>query len=118
MPCATRLLSEQAFHDEQARRRARDLSERSLVFDDDAYLDHESWIRPAIARLGDMRGRRVLDLGCGHGMAAIVLAGRAADSPTPAKSAPATKNRSMLAASLNCACSSRTSWSKVISYWP
>src|SRR5919199_1431749 len=49
-----------------------------LRFDDDAYLDHETWIRPALARLGDVRGLRVLDYGCGHGMAAVVLARRGA----------------------------------------
>jgi len=69
-----RLRSEQEFHDRQAEQRAVALCGRSLHFDDDAYLDHASWIRPAFARLGDVRGRRVLDLGCGHGMAAVVLA--------------------------------------------
>ncbi len=73
-----RLRCEQAFHDEQARQRARDLADRSLVFADDDYLDHETWIRPAFdrlfERLGDVRGRHILDLGCGHGMAATVLA--------------------------------------------
>lgn len=78
MPRLSRLRHEQAFHDEQARRRALDLADRSLVFADDDYLDHETWIRPAFARLGDVRGRRILDLGCGHGMAAIVLARRGA----------------------------------------
>ncbi|HEX4611061.1 MAG TPA: class I SAM-dependent methyltransferase, partial [Urbifossiella sp.] len=32
------------------------------------------WVRPAFARLGDLRGRQALDYGCGHGMAAVVLA--------------------------------------------
>jgi ubiquinone/menaquinone biosynthesis C-methylase UbiE len=45
-----------------------------LQFADDFYLDHESWIRPAISQLGDVRGLRVLDYGCGHAMAAVVLA--------------------------------------------
>jgi SAM-dependent methyltransferase len=72
------LRSEQSFHDEQARLRAHDLATRSLVFTDDSYLDHETWIRPAFARLGGVRDRRVLDLGCGHGMAAVVLARRGA----------------------------------------
>jgi SAM-dependent methyltransferase len=40
----------------------------------EAYLGHETWIRPAFQRLGSIDGRRVLDLGCGHGMAAVVLA--------------------------------------------
>ena len=73
-----RLRSEQTFHDEQAQARACDLARRSLAFTDDDYLDHESWIRPAFERLGEVRGRRLLDLGCGHGMAAIVLARRGA----------------------------------------
>ncbi len=73
-----RLRSEQAFHDAQARRRAADLAAPALIFKDEDYLDHESWIRPALARLGDLRGLCVLDLGCGHGMAAVVMARRGA----------------------------------------
>ncbi|MCS7044797.1 MAG: methyltransferase domain-containing protein [Gemmataceae bacterium] len=75
---SVRLRTEQTFHDLQARQRAETLVGQSLVFADDVYLDHETWIRPAVARLGDVRGRRVLDLGCGHGMAAVVLARRGA----------------------------------------
>ena len=80
MRSPARLRTEQAFHDEQARLRAPDLARQALVFADDTYLDHESWIRPAFARLGEVRGRRVLDYGCGHGMAAIVLARRGAQA--------------------------------------
>src|SRR5262249_21380266 len=47
--------------------------------DNDAYLDHETWIRPALLSLGDVRGLAVLDFGCGHGMAAVALARRGAD---------------------------------------
>jgi SAM-dependent methyltransferase len=79
MQRAARLQNERAFHDRQAQDRARDLANRSLVFSDNEYLSHESWIAPALARLGDVRGRRILDLGCGHGMAAVVLARRGAD---------------------------------------
>jgi SAM-dependent methyltransferase len=74
-----RLGEEQAFHDRQARERAACLTDpEHLRFDDDDYLDHESWIRPALARLGCVAGLRVLDFGCGHGMAAVVLARRGA----------------------------------------
>jgi SAM-dependent methyltransferase len=75
-----RLSSERAFHDRQAGERSLTLvlrPEQWLVADD-AYLDHETWVRPALAELGDVRGLRVLDYGCGHGMAAVVLARRGA----------------------------------------
>jgi ubiquinone/menaquinone biosynthesis C-methylase UbiE len=73
-----RLSAEQAFHDRQARERGPAFAGRPEAwrFDDDTYLDHETWIRPAVEALGDLRGRRVLDFGCGHGMAAVVLARR------------------------------------------
>jgi SAM-dependent methyltransferase len=45
-----------------------------LRFDTDAYLDHETWVRPAFAALGDLRGETALDYGCGHGMAAVAMA--------------------------------------------
>jgi ubiquinone/menaquinone biosynthesis C-methylase UbiE len=75
-----RLGTEQAFHDEQARERSATFACRPdrLRFKDAAYLDHETWVRPAFERLGDPRGRDVLDYGCGHGMAAVVLARRGA----------------------------------------
>jgi SAM-dependent methyltransferase len=75
-----RLTSERAFHDEQARQRSATFVARPgrLRFADAAYLDHETWVRPAFDRLGDVRGRDVLDYGCGHGMAAVVLARRGA----------------------------------------
>lgn len=76
-----RLASEQLFHDRQAADRAATFrrAPAGLVFADDDYLDHETWVRPAFERLGDLRGKRVLDYGCGHGMAAVVLARRGAD---------------------------------------
>src|SRR5262245_19609085 len=72
--------SEQAFHDKQAGQRSATFraDPAALRFSDDPYLDHESWIRPALARLGDVSGLDVLDYGCGHGMAAVVLARRGA----------------------------------------
>lgn len=71
-----RLHHERQFHDRQAEQRALALSPGDYRFADDTYLNHESWIAPAFDALGDIGGRRVLDLGCGHGMAAIVLARR------------------------------------------
>jgi SAM-dependent methyltransferase len=75
-----RLGSEQAFHDRQARDRSATFAQRpeGWLVAEDAYLGHETWIRPAFARLGDVCGLRVLDCGCGHGMAAVVLARRGA----------------------------------------
>jgi SAM-dependent methyltransferase len=80
MIATDRLARERAFHDEQARGRAATFAAEPhrLRFADADYLDHESWVRPAFARLGDVRGRAVLDYGCGHGMAAVVLARRGA----------------------------------------
>jgi SAM-dependent methyltransferase len=77
MPAATeRLASEQLFHDRQARGRAADFraGRADLRFADADYLDHAPWVRPAFARLGPLAGRDALDFGCGHGMAAVVLA--------------------------------------------
>jgi SAM-dependent methyltransferase len=73
-----RLRCERDFHERQARHRARTLRPGDLRFTDASYLGHESWIEPAFAALGDLRGAHVLDLGCGHGMAAVVLARRGA----------------------------------------
>ncbi|MGH7170435.1 MAG: class I SAM-dependent methyltransferase [Gemmataceae bacterium] len=74
-----RLHAEQFFHDRQAQTRSLSLiGDEILRFDDDWYLDHETWIRPAMDRLGDVTGLPVLDYGCGHGMAAVVLARRGA----------------------------------------
>ncbi|HET6573507.1 MAG TPA: class I SAM-dependent methyltransferase [Fimbriiglobus sp.] len=77
---ADRLAAELHFHDRQAADRA-DTFRRDpagLRFTDNDYLDHETWVRPAFDKLGDLRGKRVLDYGCGHGMAAVVLARRGA----------------------------------------
>ena len=70
-----RLDAERRFHDGQAAGRARTLTAAdALRFADGDYLDHETWIRPAFAELGPLAGKGVLDYGCGHGMAAVVLA--------------------------------------------
>src|SRR5438132_1497271 len=71
---------EAAFHDRQAEQRAVTFLHRpeQLQFEDDAYLDHETWIRPAMDQFGDVQRLRALDFGCGHGMAAVVLARRGA----------------------------------------
>jgi len=80
MGAMDRLSAEQLFHDSQAENRLRDFSRQPgrLCFADDEYLDHESWIRPAFNQLGDLPGRKLLDFGCGHGMAAVVLARKGA----------------------------------------
>src|SRR6185312_10278864 len=79
MNATDRLDSEQVFHDRQARARAPNLLDAvSLRFEEDAYLDHETWMRPSSKRLGCVSGLPVLDYGCGHGMAAVVLARRGA----------------------------------------
>ncbi len=71
-----RLIAEQRFHDRQAAGRAKHFAivRSELAFADSDYLDHETWIRPAMARLGPLIGKAILDFGCGHGMAATVLA--------------------------------------------
>ncbi len=71
-----RLNHESAFHDRQARHRSSTFDRRpdQFQFADDDYLDHETWIRPSFDQLGDLSGLRALDFGCGHGMAAVVLA--------------------------------------------
>jgi SAM-dependent methyltransferase len=76
MPATGRLAAERQFHDQQAAERARSFrsGRADLVFADAEYLDHETWVRPAFARLGELRGKRALDYGCGHGMAAVVMA--------------------------------------------
>ena len=76
MPGTDRLAAEQLFHDRQAAERNESFraGRADLCFDDASYLDHETWVRPAFARLGELPGKHVLDYGCGHGMAAVVLA--------------------------------------------
>ncbi len=77
---AERLQAEEEFHDRQASERSAYFAQHvaQLIFSDEEYLDHESWIQPAFAKLGDVHGKQVLDYGCGHGMAAVVLARRGA----------------------------------------
>jgi SAM-dependent methyltransferase len=74
MPVSDRIAEEAAFHDRQAAGRA--LRPIPLTFTDDEYLGHETWVRPAFEKLGEVNGLDCLDLGCGHGMASVVLARR------------------------------------------
>jgi SAM-dependent methyltransferase len=75
MSATDRVISEQLFHDRQAADRAPRLRDAAaLQFSNETYLDHETWIRPAFARLGPLAGLSALDFGCGHGMAAVVMA--------------------------------------------
>jgi SAM-dependent methyltransferase len=71
-----RLAVEQEFHDRQAAGRADSFrtGRADLVFSDQAFLDHETWVQPAFAQLGALHGKQALDYGCGHGMAAVVMA--------------------------------------------
>jgi SAM-dependent methyltransferase len=78
MNATDRLDEEIAFHDRQAGERSAHLLGSDLSFTDEAYLDHETWIRPALDALGPLAGLRVLDFGCGHGMAGVVMARRGA----------------------------------------
>jgi len=76
---STRLIAEREHHDRQAAERWETLTRDDLRFADAEFLDHETWIRPAVAAMGPLRGRAVLDYGCGHGMAAVVFARAGAD---------------------------------------
>jgi SAM-dependent methyltransferase len=80
MEAQDRVFCERTFHDRQAEERAASYRHDPdwLIVRESQYLDHEPWIGPALASLGDLRGRRVLDYGCGHGMAAVVLCKRGA----------------------------------------
>lgn len=75
-----RLERERRFHDAQAANRAETFAREPgrLCFRDEEYLDHEPWVRPAMDALGNLAGRTALDWGCGHGMAAVVMARRGA----------------------------------------
>ena len=81
MSATERLTAEREFHDKQAAERGESFraGRADLAFADEAFLDHETWVRPALAKLGDLRGKHALDYGCGHGMAAVVMARAGAD---------------------------------------
>jgi len=73
---ANRLIAEREFHDRQAAERAETFGKQAdlLRLSSDDYLDHETWIRPAIALFGNVEGLRLLDFGCGHAMASVLFA--------------------------------------------
>lgn len=72
----SRLLAERHFHDVQAAERSHTFRRdpARLRFSDADFLDHETWVRPAFDKLGPLVGKSALDYGCGHGMAAVVMA--------------------------------------------
>ena len=72
--------AERDFHDAQAASRAATFAAepQRLLVDDDAFLNHAGWIRPAFNLLGNLDGQDALDYGCGHGVAATILARRGA----------------------------------------
>ena len=73
---SNRLNRERLFHDRQAADRQSCPSFiEELSRTDSWYLDHASWIRFAVNSLGIVENKTVLDWGCGHGMAACLLAG-------------------------------------------
>lgn len=75
LPDFGRLRREISFHEDQALRRRFTLkTAEDYAFDLDGYLSHESWIKDGIEKLGDLKGKLLLDLGCGHGMASVVFA--------------------------------------------
>jgi len=75
-----RLKAEQLFHEAEAKKRLLCLGSvpNPYVFNEQIYLDHASWIPPGLKALGNVNGMTLLDWGCGHGMASVVLARRGA----------------------------------------
>lgn len=70
-----RINREKLFHDDQAANRVHAFSSSTnFIFTNEQYLGHEPWVRPAILKLGKLQDKRILDLGCGHGMAAVLFA--------------------------------------------
>lgn len=73
-----RLNEEREFHDAQARERLHQIDEASEAHTAKTYLDHAPWIRKGLDLLEPLNGKTALDLGSGHGWAALELARRGA----------------------------------------
>lgn len=73
-----RLNEEREFHDRQAKERSVQLDLKVESATANSYLDHAPWIRKGLDLLEPLQGKITLDLGAGHGWAAVELSRRGA----------------------------------------
>lgn len=73
-----RLNEEREFHDRQAKERSLQLDSKIESATANSYLDHAPWIRKGLDLLEPLQGKITLDLGAGHGWAAVELSRRGA----------------------------------------